>query len=190
MEQPVSWQKMRDECAALLERRTGAGVEEWNRRIALHEFADREALREWLETRGVTGYPQMLLVMERFGYPDFFLASADELIDGQYADRAHLRPILEAILAAAHDLGSVTVQARKTYVALVGPRRTFAVVKASTKQRVDLGLRLDGGAPAGRLQDGRSLGSAAINLRLSLASPDDLDGEARGLLREAYRRNA
>jgi len=25
----------------------------------------------------------MLLVMERFGYPDFLLASADELIDGQ-----------------------------------------------------------------------------------------------------------
>jgi hypothetical protein len=39
--------------------------------------------------------------MEQFGYPDFLLSSANELIDAQYADRPHLRPILEAIIEAA-----------------------------------------------------------------------------------------
>ena len=39
--------------------------------------------------------------MERFGYPDFFLSSADELIDGQYADRPQLRPIFDALIEAA-----------------------------------------------------------------------------------------
>jgi hypothetical protein len=29
--------------------------------------------------------------MERFGYPDFFIASANDLVDGQYADRPQLR---------------------------------------------------------------------------------------------------
>jgi hypothetical protein len=29
----------------------------------------------------------MLLVMERFGYPEYLLASADALLAGQYADR-------------------------------------------------------------------------------------------------------
>jgi hypothetical protein len=29
-------------------------------------------------------YAQALLVMERFGYPNFFRATADELINGQY----------------------------------------------------------------------------------------------------------
>jgi hypothetical protein len=29
----------------------------------------------------VTGYAQQLLVMERFGYPDFLTVTADELID-------------------------------------------------------------------------------------------------------------
>jgi hypothetical protein len=29
--------------------------------------------------------------MERFGYPDFVLATADELIEKQYANRTHLR---------------------------------------------------------------------------------------------------
>jgi hypothetical protein len=51
--------------------------------------------------------------------------------------------VLDAVLAALPALGPVTVQARKTCVSLVTPRRTFAVAQARTKSRVDLGLRLD-----------------------------------------------
>jgi hypothetical protein len=80
------------------------------------------------------GYAQSLLVMERFGYPDFMLASADELVQGQYADRPQLRPILDAILSAASGLGSVTIQACKTNIALLTPRRTFARTQPTTKQ--------------------------------------------------------
>src|SRR2546422_9652319 len=90
--------------------------------------------------------------MERFGYPDFLLATADELIDGQYADRAQLRPIFDALIDAAAGLGHVTIQARKTHVSLVSPRRTFARVQATTKNRVDLGLRVEGRKAKGRPQ--------------------------------------
>ncbi len=44
-----------------------------------------------------------------------FFASADALIDGQYADRQQLRPILDAIIDAAAGLGEVIIQTRKTY---------------------------------------------------------------------------
>ena len=67
------------------------------------------------------------------GYPDFLTADSGELIDGQYADRPQLRPILDAVLAVLPALGPVTVQARKTIVSLVSPRRTFAVVQATTR---------------------------------------------------------
>jgi hypothetical protein len=184
-----TWQEMRDWQAQLLQQRTGEGVAAWNERIAAEGFAGEPALRAWLAEQGVTGYAAMLLVMERFGYPDFLLASADELLDGQYADRPHLRPILDAVLAATQALGPVTVQARKTYVSLVSPRRTFAAVKATTKQRVDLGLRLDGQAPGGRLLDASRLTGGSINLRLPLASPADFDAEALALLERAYQEN-
>jgi hypothetical protein len=188
-EEPRSWRDMRERSARLLLERTGEGVEAWNLRIAERDLADEAALRAWLTGQGVTGYAQMLLVMERFGYPDFLLADAEQLLDGQYADRPHLRPILESVLASARSLGPVTVQARKTYVSLVSPRRTFAVVKASTRRRVDLGLRLDGQQPGGRLQDGRRLGNGTINVRVALASPADLDDEVVALLRRAYEAN-
>jgi hypothetical protein len=99
---------------------------------------DARRLEAWLARKGVTGYAKQLLVMERFGYPDFVTASADELIDAQYATRRHLRPIYEAIIAAPSDLGEIVFQAGKGCVSIVGPRRTFARVQATTNNRVDL----------------------------------------------------
>ncbi len=189
MESPKSWKEMRDWSAGLLLRATGEDVEAWNARIAEQPFADKDALREWLESKGVSGYAQWLLVQERFGYPDWMLASADELVDAQYADRPHLRPIYDAILAAVHALGPVTVQTRKGYVSLVTPKRTFAVVRASTRNRVDVGLRLDGEEPSGRLVPAPGLANDTINLRIGLSSPEDLDAEAQGHLGRAYRVN-
>ena len=183
-----SWEEMRDWAARLLLSRTGADVQAWNRRVADTGLAEEQALRSWLAGQGVTGYSQALLVWERFGYPDFMTTGADELIGAQYADRPQLRPVLDAVLAALPALGQVTVQARKTLVSLVGPRRTFAVVQATTKNRVDLGLRLDHEEPGGRLLVARDIGAAT--LRIPLTGPDDLDDEVLGLLRRAYEENA
>ena len=122
------------------------------------------------------------------GYPDFLTPGADELIAGQYADRPHLRPILDAVLAAVPTLGPVTVQARTTIVSLVTPHRTFAVVQARTKSRVDLGLRLDDQQPGGRLLAARDLGAATV--RIPLTWPGDVDEEVLGWLRRAYDENA
>jgi Domain of unknown function (DUF5655) len=80
-------------------------------------------------------------------------AEQQALVARQYADRPGLRPILDAVLAAAAALGPATVEARVTVVSLVSPRRTFASIKATTKTRVDLGLRLENVTPAGRLPD-------------------------------------
>lgn len=87
MAQTLDWQGMKTMSARLLLERTGQDVETWNQRVQAEGFNDEKELRAWLTGQGVTGYAQSMLVMERFGYPDFFLASADELIQGQYADR-------------------------------------------------------------------------------------------------------
>src|SRR5690348_7534368 len=106
-----SWQKQTQWMADLLQKRTGEDLATWNARVRERDFDSEEALRAWLGEQGVTGYARDLLVMERFGYPDFLSASADELIDGQYADRPDLRPILDALLTRVAALGSVSIQA-------------------------------------------------------------------------------
>ena len=181
------WQRNREMWVRVLEKQTGEGVDTWSRRIRQHRFADEQALRNWLTSQGVTGYARSLLVMERFGYPAFVTASASELIDAQYADRVQLRPIYDAIEAAASDLGELIVQARKTYVSLVTPRRTFARVQPTTRTRVDLGLRLDSQKPTGRLQP--STIHETMKLQIGLTSCGEVDDEVVQWLARAYREN-
>ena len=137
------WQRNRQMWIRILEKQTGESLEAWNRRLARQRLRDESSLRAWLSRQGVKGYAQSLLVMEQFGYPDFILATADQLIEQQYADRRELLPIYNVIIEAASAAGEVTIQARKTYVSLLTPRRTFARVQPTTKTRLDLGLRLE-----------------------------------------------
>lgn len=113
------------------------------------------------------------------------MAEPPELAE-QYADRPHLRPVLEALLAAATRMGDVRVVVRQRQVSLVGPVRTFAMVQA-TLRRVDVALRLSSARAGGRLVANRGEQYA---VRLELRSPNDVDGEAIAWLRRAYEENA
>jgi hypothetical protein len=187
MTQTRDWQAMRDMYIRLLKERTGEDLATWNGRVSQQSFDDEKSLRNWLTEQGVTGYAQALLVMETFGYPDFMQTPADELVDGQYADRQALRPIYEAILQAAERLGEVVIQTRKTYVSLVTPRRTFARIQATTRNRVDLALRLEGERPGGRLSPSKIHESMPV--QISLTTPEEVDEEVMNWLEKAYGEN-
>jgi hypothetical protein len=186
MTQIRDWKGMKDMSARLLKENSGEDLDTWNQRIKDEGFTDEKSLRSWLSQRGVKGYAQTLLVMEQFGYPDFFLASADELIDGQYADRPQLRQIFDAIVDAAAGLGEVVIQTRKTYVSLVTSRRTFARLQPA-KDRLQLGLRLEGQEPAGRLESSKI--HESMRVQISLTSVDEVDSEVLSWLQQAYDQN-
>ena len=139
---------------------------------------------------GFASWPRLKAEVERrrAALAGYLTAEADDLIAGQYRDRPRLRPVLDAVLAELPALGPVTVQARGPIVSLVTPRRTFAVVKATAKSRVDLGLRLDHTQPGGRLLPARDIGAATV--RIPLTAPDEIDDEVLGWLRRAYDENA
>jgi hypothetical protein len=183
----LDWRQWRDEQAQRLLQMTGHDLATWAGRVRAAGLDDRSGITAWLAERGISGYAAMLLRYEQLGYPDFMTATADSLVDAQYGDRTHLRAIYEAILEAALDLGEVTIQTRKGYVSLLTPRRTFARVQATTKTRVDLGLRLEGVVPGGRLRVNRAHENMPV--QLSFHGLDDLDEEARGWLIRAYNQN-
>jgi Domain of unknown function (DUF5655) len=182
------WGHYRDMWIRVLQKQTGKDLGFWKARIAKKKFADAQGLREWLTREGVTGYARQLLVMEHFGYPDFVTTPADKLIEGQYADRPHLRPIYEAVVSAAKECGDIVIQARKGYVSLLTPKRTFARVRATTKDRIDLGLRLQGRQPRGRLKPSHI--HETMPVQVGLSALKDLDREVKKWLCQAYEENA
>lgn len=113
-------------------------------------------------------------------------ATADELIAQQYAGRPHLRAVYDAIIGAAMECGEIIVHARKSYVSLIAPRRTFARIKLVGNQ-VDLGLRLEQCEPVGRIEPARI--HHTMRVQIGLTSPQEVDTEVRYLLAQAYLEN-
>ena len=109
-----------------------------------------------------------------------------DLISAQFAGpKAALRPIYDAVVAAARGLGpDVELAPKKAYVSI---RRTkqFAMTQPSTAARLDLGLILRGVEPAGRLAASGSF-NAMFTHRVKLAKASDVDPELIGWLRRAY----
>jgi hypothetical protein len=99
-----TWQGMVDSNQALLQRKTGHDVRLWAERARTAGMRNDAQLRDWMrEEHGITGYAQYSVSWELFGYPDFMLRDADELMDAQYAGHRGLRPIAEAIRVRADD---------------------------------------------------------------------------------------
>ena len=69
---------------------------------------------------------------------------------------------------------------------MVARPKQFAIVRPSTRTRVDVGLRLPGVAPGERLLEAGSFGSGSITHRVALATPGDVDAELEDWLRAAY----
>lgn len=106
-----------------------------------------------------------------------------------YEDAAGLRPLYETLAALARDLGAdVRLKPCRTYVT-IARRSQFAVIQATTRTRVDLGLSLRGIdcdlAPARNLGGGE-----VITHRISITESAGITPAVREWLRRAYELNA
>jgi len=78
----------------------------------------------------------------------------------------------------------VEIAPKKTYVSLRRSKQ-FALVQPSTKDRIDVGINLEGTAPSGRLEASGSF-NAMVSHRVRIGSRKDVDAELKSWLRQAY----
>lgn len=186
-----SWQHMVDSNKELLRRKSGHDTDYWVQRAREAGVSNDRGLRDWMrEDFGITGYAQYAVSWEMFGYPDFMLKDADQLIDRQYEHHPHLRPITDEILAWASTTAGVHIQMRKGFVSLHSPRRKFAQITRATNQAVDVTLRLEVQVVTGRIERVKTRPDDPFTLRVRLTSPEQVDDELVTILSLALAQNS
>lgn len=117
--------------------------------------------------------------------PDVLSKPDDNLVDAQYKGKEDLRPIYEAIRKHALLFGKdVEVAPKKTSVSL-RRKRQFALIQPSTKTRIDLGLKFNNKAHAGRLETSGPFGAMCTHL-VQLTELKQLDKQVLDWIKEAY----
>ena len=173
-----------------MKERTGKTLEEW---IAAVQSAgvdplDQKAVRNWLKEQGVLQNTQWAIADAAARAAGWERPSVEGYIDSQFqGEKAPLRPIFDALREIIEGLGEdVSVEGRGGYTPFVR-KRQFVAIQASTKSRVDLGLRFKQ-APDSDLLSTTSLPGQATH-KLGLTSVEQITDEVRELIRLAYEQN-
>ena len=173
-----------------MKERTGKTLEEWVAAVQATKIdpLDQKAVRNWLKSQGVLQNSQWAIADAAARAAGWERPSVEGYIDSQFqGEKAALRPIFDALREIIEGLGEdVTAEGRGGYTPFVR-KRQFAAVQASTKTRVDLGLRFRQ-APDSALLSTTSLPGQSTH-KLGLSSVDEITDEVVELIRLAYEQN-
>ena len=190
MARMISPTDMMSSVTGSMKERTGKSLEEW---IAAVQSAgidplDQKAVRNWLKDQGVLQNTQWAIADAAARAAGWERPSVEGYIDSQYqGEKAALRPIFDALRETIEGLGKdVTAEGRGGYTPFVR-KRQFIAIQASTKTRIDLGLRFKQ-APDSALLSTISLPGQSTH-KLGLSSVDDITDEVADLIRVAYEQN-
>ncbi len=143
---PMTPEQMRLAIMSNLTAKTGHDLVYWLELLEKEGPASGEERVLWLKEKQGLGHWQAHTIVYEAVKPDDYQPPSDkELAAAQYSgDKTSLKPIYDRLIKAAKGLGKdVSMEPRKTYVSL-NRKRQFAIIQASTKTRVDLGLALPG----------------------------------------------
>jgi hypothetical protein len=165
---------------------TGRSLDQWLALARRAKVTDAKAARDWANKQGLsivyaTAVAEALFPLEP--------ASEDALIDAQYAgSRGALRPVFDALTKALTGLcPDVEVMPRKSQVTF-SRAKSFVVVRAATKDRVDVGLKLHGIPATARLVTNPKATTSDPSHTVAVRTPDEVDRELVGWMRAAYDR--
>jgi predicted transport protein len=176
-----------------LKEKTGRSLDDWAalvRESGLEKHGQQVKLLK--EEHGLThGYANLVVTVARSGLPEPRPTGAEADADADASlfagKKEGLRPIWDVLRAELLGLGpDVELAPKKAYVS-VRRLKQLALVQPSTATRLDLGLVLKGVEPTERLEAAGSF-NAMCTHRVRLESPDDVDAEVMGWVREAYER--
>ena len=165
--------------------KTGKSLAEWKALLQKKAFAKHMEAVNFLKTEyGVThGFANTIVILSKEEQP-----AEDNLVANQYAGKEALLPVYEKLLALMQSFGpDVTVAPKKSTVSFIR-KRQFALISPATKTRIDLGLKLKDTPFTDRLLNSGPFGTMCTH-RVQLTTPDEVDPELTGWLREAYRQS-
>ncbi len=128
-----------------MKERTGTSLDEWVLAVQASgvDLLDQKAVRNWLKSEhGILQNSQWAIADAAARAAGWVRPSVEGYIDSQYqGENTALRPIFDALREIIEGLGEdISTEGRGGYTPFVR-KRQFAAIQASTKTRVDLGVR-------------------------------------------------
>ena len=162
--------------------KTGKSLNEWKSLLKVKSFSKHsEAVKFLKEKYNVThGFANTIVTLSK----EENIAPV-ELVKNQYRRKEDLFPIYKKLLSVVEGFGEdVTIIPKKASVSIVR-KKQFALIKPSTKTRIDLGLKIKDKQTTDRLENSGPFGTMCTH-RVKLSEVSQIDSELKEWLKEAY----
>jgi hypothetical protein len=166
--------------------KTGKSLDQWLKVVTKTKLQKHGEIVTVLKAEHGIGHGFANLIAHKALASDAGSADGDDLLAAQYAGpKAALKPVYDKLARIIEGFGSdVEFSPKKAYMSLRRSKQ-FGLIQPSTATRLDLGLNLNGVAPAGRLEASGSW-NAMCSHRVKLATAADVDAEVKAWLKQAY----
>lgn len=185
-----SLDQARDTQLRNIEAKTGQSLDALRAQLTATGLTKHGQLRDWAMTHLGLGHGDANTLVHLARATDGQTAaeasgaSLDDVVAEIYAGpKAHMRPIHDAVMAAAHGLGPFEIAPKKGYLSL-RRKKQFAMLGPATNTRFELGLNMKGIDGTDRLEVQAPGGMCQYKVKMMGA--DDVDAAVAAWLREAY----
>lgn len=165
--------------------KTGKSLDDWLALLNKQKLEKHGEIVKWLKSeQGVThGFAN--LIAHKFRDTQSGESSSNPVDDQYKGAKAALKPIYDAIIKTVQGFGpDVEVSPKKAYVSL-RRNKQFALVQPSTKDRIDIGINLEGERATDRLEKSGSF-NAMVSHRVRVTNKKDINAELKSWLKKAY----
>lgn len=165
--------------------KTGKPLEHWIKVVVESKIDKHKEIIEFLKAKHDLSYGYANFIALKAKKSDAGSIADDDLLSGQYKGKENLKPIYEQLITKISKLGDdIIITPKKDSVSIIR-KQQFALIKPTTKTRIDLGLKIKDKPVSGRLENSGPFGSMCSH-RVQITLLKDVDAEIVTWLKEAY----
>jgi hypothetical protein len=167
--------------------KTGKTPEDFRKLAAKKGLIAYPDLMAWLKADYGLGHGHANVIAQLIAHPDARKVTPEERIERLFAGKkAGWRMEYEALAANLKTFGAdVRLAPTNTYISLLRGSAKFGTFQPSAAEHIDIGIKLKGVAPEGRLEAAGTW-SAMVTHRVRITDPVQIDGEVLAWLKQAY----
>jgi hypothetical protein len=170
-----------------IQAKTGKTADDFKAMAAEKGLTKTAEIMAWLKSDFGLGHGHAMAIVHLIVHQDHIKASPDDKTGNLFSGkkekwRSAYDNILDKIKGFGTDASS---SAGQTYINLLRGGKKFAIVQPSSAERLDIGIKLKGIEPSGRLEASGSW-NAMLTHRVRITKPEQIDQELFEWLKKAY----
>lgn len=167
--------------------KTGKTPDDFRKLAAKKGLTEYGAVMAWLKSEFALGHGHATLIAQIVVKGDQLKASTPDALATHFkGEKAKWRPAYDALAAKLLKLGpDVKLAPNRTYINILRGTKKIGLIQVSAADRLDVGIKLKGLAPTGRLEAAGTW-NAMVTHRVRITDPKQVDKEVLAWLKQAY----